>query len=453
MKTLELRGFYLKQAQLMSVLDDFVPPAYLTICKRCQDEVPTLFQPNQAREIVEASLGKKLEEVFSFWDEHPRGIASIGQVHRAILHDGREVAVKIQFPGIEKKFRSDLKTIKLFCALALPQHVQPLEEIEKQFLTEFDYRLEAENLNRVYNNVMSSWSHKVAVPQPITELCTRDVLVMEYIHGKRLVDGIRDSYRDYAAANNTTIEELEEKQKEEMKNGTFKYRSIEEEKWRVRLFAFYLKVQDWIKNSLKFVYNNTMGLVSTPYAYKWTVPPVNLAELITTLFEVHGHEIFVDGEFNGDPHPGNIILMPDGRLGLIDYGQVKRIPEEVRINYAKTIVAYCNGNQEKLLDVLWNEIGSVGKYRRKDVALRLYAFWNDRNTSDILQGMNIAEFLDWCQAEDPVERINPDYVMISRVNVLLRGMGNAFGLQLNSADFWKEQAMELLRSKNISFDE
>jgi aarF domain-containing kinase len=67
--------------------------------------------------------------------------------------------------------------------------------------------------------------------------------------------------------------------------------------------------------------------------------------------------------------------------------------------------------------------------------------------------MNIAEFLDWCQAEDPIERINPDYVMISRVNVLLRGMGNAFGLQLNSADFWNAQAKTLLKSKNISLDE
>lgn len=124
-------------------------------------QVPTAFAPGQARTIVEQSLGKPLEEVFSMWNDIPRGAASIGQVvqpfdvlanfskvHQAILLDGREVAVKVQFPRIENRFRSDLKTIKRFCTMALPQHVQPLEEIEKQFLTEFDYSLEADNLER-----------------------------------------------------------------------------------------------------------------------------------------------------------------------------------------------------------------------------------------------------------------------------------------------------------------
>jgi aarF domain-containing kinase len=125
-----------------------------------------------------------------------------------------------------------------------------------------------------------------------------------------------------------------------------------------------------------------------------------------------------------------------------------------------------------LLDVLWNDIGNVGKHRNKEVAILLYTFWNDkydmrvrievlpfsclipfRNTREVMKGMNIAEFLDWCQAEDPIEHIHPDYVMISRVNVLLRGMGNAFGLQLNSASFWNKQAKALLKSKNIDFDE
>lgn len=71
-----------------------------------------------------------------------------------MLLDGREVAVKVQFPRIEEQFRSDLKTIKTFCAMALPQHVQPLEETEKQFMTEFDYALEANNLERYKNSAI-----------------------------------------------------------------------------------------------------------------------------------------------------------------------------------------------------------------------------------------------------------------------------------------------------------
>jgi len=185
------------------------------------------------------------------------------------------------------------------------------------------------------------------------------------------------------------------------------------------------------------------------YPYKWTIAPINLAEIITTLFEVHGHEIFVDGEFNGDPHPGNILLLEDGRLGLIDYGQVKKISEEVRVNYARTIIAFINKDYEKLIDILWNDIGTVSKYRKKDIAILLYAFWNDSNSSDVMQGMNIAEFLDWAQAQDPIETMNAEFVMISRVNILLRGIGNAFGLKLNATDFWKRQAKALCLEKGI----
>ena len=68
------------------------------------------------------------------------GAASIGQVHRATLKpSGRRVVVKVQYPGIEQKFRSDLTTTLHFCQLAMPQHVRPMREIEKQFVTEFDY--------------------------------------------------------------------------------------------------------------------------------------------------------------------------------------------------------------------------------------------------------------------------------------------------------------------------
>ena len=70
---------------------------------------------------------------------------------------------------------------------------------------------------------------------------------------------------------------------------------------------------------------------------------VNMGEVLQTMLDVHADEIFNHGVFNGDPHPGNILLMPDGRLGLIDYGQVKRIPESVRRCYAKLTLAILVG--------------------------------------------------------------------------------------------------------------
>ena len=125
----EMRGFYLKTAQLASTLDSFLPDQYMEWCKKCQDEVPTELAPGQARAIIEANLGKKIEDVFDEFEEEPCGAASIGQVHRAKLKSGQEVAIKVQAPGIERKFRADIKTVKDFVWLALPQHVSPMEGV------------------------------------------------------------------------------------------------------------------------------------------------------------------------------------------------------------------------------------------------------------------------------------------------------------------------------------
>ncbi|CAN0519191.1 unnamed protein product, partial [Ectocarpus sp. 8 AP-2014] len=78
-------------------------------------------------------------------------------------------------------------------------------------------------------------------------------------------------------------------------------------------------------NAGRFLYNTLLAPVAgaTRLEYQKARLPLNTEKLIETLFRVHGHQIFVDGAFNGDPHPGNILLTPDGKLGLIDYGQVQ----------------------------------------------------------------------------------------------------------------------------------
>jgi len=155
---LRMRGFYFKNAQLLSTRDDFVPPQYLEWCKRTQDAAPTEMRPGEARAIVE----RELERIghagaIAEWEEIPCGVASIGTVHRAKLsekHGSRSVVIKVQAPGIERRFRADIRTCIDFCKLAMPQHAPPLEEIERQFLTEFDYRAEAANLREVRDAVL-----------------------------------------------------------------------------------------------------------------------------------------------------------------------------------------------------------------------------------------------------------------------------------------------------------
>jgi aarF domain-containing kinase len=136
--TFTMRGFYLKQAQLLSTQDDLVPAPYMTWVKQTQDNVPSNFSGTEAKEYMRLKLKEEqnvdFDELFSSWDDTPLGVASVGQVHKAVLRKtGETVAVKLLIPGMEEVFRSDLKTLKSFCSLAMPQHVSAFDEIEKQF--------------------------------------------------------------------------------------------------------------------------------------------------------------------------------------------------------------------------------------------------------------------------------------------------------------------------------
>ncbi|CAM9934290.1 unnamed protein product, partial [Sphacelaria rigidula] len=159
------------------------------------------------RGLVEASLNKRLDSVFERFDERPLGAASIGQVHRATLKDdGRDVVVKVMYPNVETMFRSDIKTMKDFCALAQPEHLVMLSEVEKQFLTEFDFREEAKNLQLVRENMRKAYRRQVVVPEAM--IATPSVLVMEYVPGKMLVDALQEHMEVVAKERGMTVEEL-----------------------------------------------------------------------------------------------------------------------------------------------------------------------------------------------------------------------------------------------------
>ena len=423
--TYEMRGFYLKNAQLMSTRDEFVPAQYLEWCKDTQDNCPTEFGPGEARVAVEQELGRKVLEVFERWDDEPLAVASIGQVHCARLTssamaelaaagqalDSPEVVVKIQLPNIERRFRSDITTIKRFCALAMPQHVPPMEEIERQFLTEFDYRLEAQNLAEVRANVLGNealdshgrpWSERVAIPKPAQALCTKGVLVMERLPGVPMVAGLKQQFGALAKAQGKTLSELEVEQKEAIASGKVQMLSLQQDAEKFAHYNRLLRLKRWGAAPFRLAWNYSIGLIGA----RWDPPRpmgagpngelLSLGEALTTLADVHAHEIFVDGVFNGDPHPGNVMLLPDGRLGLVDYGQVKHINLATRLSYAKVIVALDEQNQEEVARIVQGELGGKSKYMRPDICYRITAFWSDRDTRDITGGRNIAEFMVCC---------------------------------------------------------
>src|SRR5690606_22544673 len=146
---------FVKIGQALSTRPDMVPPAYLAALERMQDNVaPIPF--SQVRDVVEEALCVRLDKPFPEFDQEPIGCASLAQVHRACLRDGREVAVKVQRPGIGPQIRGDLDAVAALARRA-DAHTRMgrdvhfadwVQEFRRALLSELDYRLEAENLER-----------------------------------------------------------------------------------------------------------------------------------------------------------------------------------------------------------------------------------------------------------------------------------------------------------------
>jgi len=461
--TFRLRGFYLKQAQLLSMQDTFVPPQYMKWMKLTQDAVPSEFTNSAAKEyfikILKDELNLNFDEVFEQWDDQPIGVASIGQVHKAVLRQDfcknelnmhnvtsvqqRTVAIKFIAPNMEQKFRSDIATLKAFCQLAMPQHVSSFNEVEKQFLTEFNYTREGQNLQLIHDNMMPRFSNLVTIPRPL--LTSKSILIMEFLNGTRIIDGITSYYQKYMAD-----QDLEKLKIEIQKNK----RSLNEMKQDDNTMKQYLLVKDILLsyNIPRFIYNySILRLLTGPVEYQFTTPPPSLSSILEILCKVQASQIFEDGAFNGDNHPGNIMLLNDGKLGLIDMGQVKRISLEERIIFAKVIIAHARRDKEEVVRLHFDEVGTVTKYKNKEIAYLMSAFYNDRNTYDICGDRNIASFIDYCESIDPMVQLPENYIMLARSSLMLRGFGNAFGLELSVAELWYDDAVKFLKSQNIHY--
>lgn len=120
-------------------------------------------------------------------------------------------------------------------------------------------------------------------------------------------------------------------------------------------------MRDYVRNFYALVYNCTWGMggfIGAPIEYKWTTLPPNGPAITQLLFEVHGHQIFVDGHYNADPHAGNVMICDDGRLGLIDYGNAPVLSLEERLNFAKFIVALDEKNEPEII-AMQKKMGSI----------------------------------------------------------------------------------------------
>ncbi|MBM7119366.1 ABC1 kinase family protein [Archangium primigenium] len=245
----ELKGAAMKFGQVVSMDPELFSPEVRQVIARLQNEAPPMPYA-QVAGVIRADLGDAPEKVFREFSQTPLAAASLGQVHRAVLHDGREVAVKVQYPGIEQTLVGDMENLGLVVktvskASRLADGTAYFQEMRDEMLLETDYLREAA-LCTAFGRAVAGLPD-LKVPEVIAERTTRRVLTLELLRGRTL--------------------------------------------------------KDWV--------------VSQPSAEE----RYRVARQL--ILAIYG-PLFTTGDIHADPHPGNFMVLEDGRLGVLDFGSIKR---------------------------------------------------------------------------------------------------------------------------------
>jgi ubiquinone biosynthesis protein len=205
---------FVKLGQILSTRADLLPPPYLDALARLQDQVEP-FPYDDVERTIREELGVRVSHAFVEFDKLPIAAASLGQVHRAVLRGGREVAVKVQRPGIREQIEKDLSAFHEIAAVidrigaARNMDVaRVVDEFKRTLMSELDYREEARNLVTIAHQ-LRDFEH-IVVPLPVDDFTTARVLTMDYVAGTKItavsrvewteVDGARlaeDLFRAY----------------------------------------------------------------------------------------------------------------------------------------------------------------------------------------------------------------------------------------------------------------
>ena len=187
----ELKGAALKLGQALAMDPDALPEETRSVVAKLLSQAPQRMEFSQVAEVIRSELGKPPDELFAEFEREPLAAASLGQVHAARLHDGREVVVKVQYPGIEKALENDLSNAAVLVrgfaltGRALDGRVY-YDELRASLLRELDYVQEAAQAD-AYRAAASRYPELV-VPEVVKERSAMRVLCLTHLHGQPLLE-------------------------------------------------------------------------------------------------------------------------------------------------------------------------------------------------------------------------------------------------------------------------
>jgi aarF domain-containing kinase len=280
---------------------------------------------------------------------------------------------------------------------------------------------------------------------------------MEELNGIKLPDALQRDFERYASNRGLSLNEFKMQEEEKLKKlrnegGDLNGPSTSE-------FATYINLLDIkrkAENTSAFLHNWSIGWVPgiERKSYKGRdVLPLNLSKLVDDLIMIHGHEVLVDGYFQGDPHPGNIIICHsprnnDVQLGLIDYGQVKEITRDERLLMCKLIIALADDDKDTIVHLM-KEAGYRSKGMNPEMIYKYAKVSYDEDNDELTEGKHIQMFLEDLQALDPIDQIPEQFIMVGRTSVMLRGVAHALRQSRSVAKAWKPIAEKVLKEEGL----
>jgi ubiquinone biosynthesis protein len=337
---LALQGAFVKGAQIGGARADILPAPFIDKLSQFHDAVPPR-DFESLKPLIALDLGRSIEDVFASIDEHALAAASLAQVHRATLRDGREVVIKIQYPEIRRIIPLDLALLRRVVGLVhlLQSRVDlrgPIGEVTRFIELELDFRREARSTERL-GKILEAHPG-VRVPQIHPEYCGDHILVLEFL------DGIQVSKTDALVAAGHKLDDVA---------------------WRIG--------------------------------------------------DLYGAMIFRYGYFHGDPHPGNLLVLPDGTIALLDFGLCKELPPGFARDIAELLVAAIVGDAPattKAADKLGFDTSAIKSEHLRSLMLSTIGDSDtDEGLLDIL-------------GQSRLRRIPEDVALVIRTLILLNGLSH-----------------------------